>query len=69
MSLDVSAYKGGSMSLANFQFSNTGGDKTGFLSFVENISRNFGCGSKSEAQDIGEITYHKPSQTLYFNEK
>jgi len=69
MSLDVRAYQGGSMSLSDFQFNNLGGEETGFLSFEDNITRKFACGSHSEAEGIGEIVYHKPSQTLYFNQK
>ena len=67
MSIDVRAYKGGTISQSDFQFINNGGEETGMLSFADNVSRRFGCGSRGEAQDIVEIIYHKPSQTLYFN--
>ena len=69
MSIDVRAYQGGSMTKSGFQFINVGGEETGFLSFADNISRKISCGSHGEAEDIGEIVYHKPSQTLYFNQK
>lgn len=64
MSIDIRAYKGGTMSLKDFQFLNNGGKETAFKSFSSNISlNNIFCASN---QIIGIISYDKQTEKLFF---
>jgi hypothetical protein len=64
MSLDVKAYEGGTMSIANFQWSNTGGRQTAETSFEGNV-RNTGQ-NVNLLEVIGKITYDKARKKLTF---
>jgi hypothetical protein len=64
MSLDVKAYEGGTMSIANFQWSNTGGRQTAESSFEGNV-RNTGQ-NVNLLELVGKITYDKARKKLTF---
>ena len=64
MSLDVKAYEGGTMSLSNFQWSNTGGRQTAETSFEGNVKK---TGQKVNLLElVGKITYDKRKKKLTF---
>jgi hypothetical protein len=64
MSLDVKAYEGGTMSLSNFQWSNTGGRQTAETSFEGNVKN---TGQKVNLlEQVGKITYDKRKKKLTF---
>jgi hypothetical protein len=64
MSLDVKAYEGGTMSLSNFQWSNTGGRQTAETSFEGNVKN---TGDKVNLlEQVGKITYDKRKKKLVF---
>lgn len=64
MSMDIKAYEGGTMSLSNFQWSNTGGLKTAETSFEGNVKNTGKNVNLLEA--VGRITYDKRKKKLTF---
>lgn len=67
MSLDIRAYKGGSMSLSNFQFMNSGGEQTAYVRFEDIVQeQRHGC---IEGERIGVIIYDKAQQKLNFEKQ
>ncbi|MFM2195247.1 MAG: hypothetical protein RIR06_1583 [Bacteroidota bacterium] len=67
MSLDIRAYKGGSMSLSNFQFINSGGEQTANVRFEDTVQEQMHkC---IEGERIGVIIYDKAEQKLSFEKQ
>ena len=64
MSIDVRAFKGGTMTKTGYQFENVGGEETAFISFADNITlKTRNCPSN---ELIGTISYDKRTESLSF---
>ncbi len=64
MSLDIRAYKGGTMRKENFQFINDGGEEVGnVISFPHRVKNLGGCG---KAEKIGVLRFDRATQILTF---
>ena len=68
MSLDVRAFKGGTMNKTGYQFYNTGGTETGFISYSKNIQLYRGACTIT-GEKLGLIIYNKQTEELSFNER